>query len=564
MRRGLCLLAATLAPVLAACALNPPRIVSITPNREATDIPTNQSISIGFDRLMNHDSVERRFQLSPTLSGCTGSTACHFGWTGNTLVYTHPHVNFALATQYTVSMHAGYADASGQQNTLEHVWHFTTEGSPTLTSVDPSDNATAVAPDRNIILSFSRPMRADTMQAAVQLSPDTPFLLRTRPGGDGSQFEMIPTAVLQPNQSYTVSVDRPLDVHDNAIFGRVQTRFRTGPLSLTRKIGYLVGQRSQPAFAVGIVDPHPDAFLGRATPKIIYSLSAQSQLTDAILAFDWSPDGQRLAVVQAPQSSDSGPIQIVDLATGTTIRPGINGSELYWDADGSIVYLSGGTVRRFQPSTLQDSAVTDPTDGRVIGPLALSPDGKSMAYSTIDAQAVTQMWIMNLDLRTRFRPIGLYDPADHPAWSPNGTKLAFRRVTSAGPELWVYDLSATGATAYRRGGSLDITGAAWLNDNSTLIAATGSGTAAALYRVNIFSAGEAGGVVKVTGAKEAPNGAAPSTPAYDRRIAFVARFDDLPQICVMNGDGSRPQSLTVWEADFPYIGMAPNWSPSGS
>ena len=556
-------MAAMLAPLLNACALNPPRIVSITPNREATDVPTNQTISISFDRPMNHDSVERRFQLSPALSGCGGSKTCRFAWSANTLVYIHTRTNFALSTQYTVSMHAGYADASGQQNTLEHVWRFTTEGPPTLISVDPPDNAAAVAPDRNIVLSFSRPMRADTMQAAVQLSPDTPFLLRSRPGGDGSQFEIIPTAVLEPNQSYIVSVDRPLDVHDNAIFGRVQTRFHTGPPSLTRKIGYLVGQRGQPAFGVGIVDPHPDAFLGRATPKIIYSLSTQSQLTDAILAFDWSPDGQRLAVVQAPRSSESGPIQIVDLATGTTIRPGINGSEVYWSADGTIVYLSSGSVRRFQPGTLEDAALTDPADGRVIGPLALSPDGKSMAYSTIDAQALTHLWIMNLDLRTRFRPIGLDDPADHPAWSPNGTKLAFRRITSAGPQLWVYDLSATGTSAYRRGGSLDITAAAWLNDNSTLIAATGSGNGAALYRVNIFSASEAGGVVKVTGANDAPNGAAPSTPAYDRRIAFVARFDDLPQIGVMNGDGSRPQSLTVWEADFPYIGTAPNWSPAG-
>jgi Tol biopolymer transport system component len=170
---------------------------------------------------------------------------------------------------------------------------------------------------------------------------------------------------------------------------------------------------------------------------------------------------------------------------------------------------------------------------------------------------------MNLDLRTRFKPIGLDDPADHPAWSPNGTRLAFRRVTSSGPQLWIYDLAATGANAYRRGGPLDITGAAWLNDNSTLIAATGSGSAAALYRVNIYSASEAGGVVKVTGAKDAPNGSLPSTPAYDRRIAFVAQFGDLSQVGVMNGDGSRPQQLTVWEADYPYTGTAPNWSPAG-
>ncbi len=514
MRRGVLLVLALLAPLASACALNPPRIVSISPGREATNVATNQAISISFDRPMSHDSVEQRFGLTPTLPGCNPSKSCHFAWSGNTLMFIHPHVNFELSTAYRVSMHAGYADASGQQNGLEHSWRFITEGPPALTAVDPPDNATAVAPDRNIVLTFSRPMRADSMRAAVQLSPDVPFLLRPRPGGEGSQFEIIPTAALQPNQSYTVSVDQPLDVHDNAIYGRVQTRFRTGSLALSRKIGYLVAQPGQPAFAVGIVDPHADAFLGRSTPKIIYRLSVQSQLEDAILSFDWSPDAQRLVVVQAPRNADSGPIQIVDLATATVIRPGINGSAVYWSQDGTIVYLRNGLLRRFRPLTLEDVALTDSADGRVNDPVALSPD-------------------------------------------------AFRRLTAAGPELWIYDLSASGASTYRRGGPLDITGAAWLNDNSTLFVATGTGNSAALYRVNIFSAGEAGGVVKVTGSKDAPNGSTPTTPAYDRRVSFVGQVDQLPQVCVMNGDGSRPQQLTEWEADYPYTGKAPNWVPIG-
>ncbi|TMD18458.1 MAG: hypothetical protein E6J07_06170, partial [Chloroflexi bacterium] len=138
---------------------------------------------------------------------------------------------------------------------------------------------------------------------------------------------------------------------------------------------------------------------------MIYRLSAQSQLEDAILSFDWSPDAQRLVVVQAPRNADSGPIQIVDVATGTVIRPGISGSAVYWSQDGTIVYRRDGTLRRFRPSTLEDIALTDLSDGRVNDPVALSPDGKSIAYSAADAQGVNHLWILNLDLRSRYRPV---------------------------------------------------------------------------------------------------------------------------------------------------------------
>ena len=561
MRRGALLLACLLAPLLASCALNPPRIVGISPNREVTDVPTNAAITVTFDRPMDHASVERRFGLQPALPGCNAT--CHDAWSGNTFEFLHPGVNFALNTQYTVSMHAGYADESGQQNTLEHVWRFTTEHAPTLASVDPADNAVGVAPDRNLVLTFDRPMRADSVQAAIQLSPQTSFLLRGRPGGDGSQYEIIPTAVLKPGQTYTLTVDQPLDVHGNAVRDKVQVKFKTGPLTLLRKIGYLMAQTGEPAFGIGIVDPHPDPFLQRSTPKLLYQLGPESQFTDSLLSFDWSPDGQRLAVVDAPRGANSGPIEIVDIATGIAIRSGISGSDVYWSADGTIVYLEAGVLHRFTPGTLADVALTDPSDGLVTAPVALSPDGKSVAYSTIDAQAVTHLWIMNMDLKTRYRPPGLDDPADRPSWSPNGSKLAFRRISSNGPGLWVYDLSATGSGAYRQLARLNVTSTAWLSDNSTLVAATGTGTSASLYRINIFSAGEAGGLQKVTGGGEAPNGSDPSIPAYDRRIGFVAEVNGAPQIFVMNGDGSRPQALTRWESDYPFTGTAPNWTPTG-
>src|ERR1700694_3728788 len=104
MRRGVLLILTLLAPLASACALNPPRIVSISPRREATDGATNQAIPVTFDRAMNHESVEQRFGLTPALPACSGSAICHFAWSGNTLTFIHAHINFEVSTAYRVSM----------------------------------------------------------------------------------------------------------------------------------------------------------------------------------------------------------------------------------------------------------------------------------------------------------------------------------------------------------------------------------------------------------------------------------------------------------------------------
>src|SRR5207237_9700449 len=98
MRRGIVLTVAMLACLLSACALNPPRIVSISPSRDVTDVPTNKAISISFDRPMNQDSVEKRFALSPHLTDCSESRNSRRPCPGNTHLLVNTHVPVALPT----------------------------------------------------------------------------------------------------------------------------------------------------------------------------------------------------------------------------------------------------------------------------------------------------------------------------------------------------------------------------------------------------------------------------------------------------------------------------------
>src|SRR3989442_8563740 len=93
MRRGVLVILAVLAPLACACALNPPRIVSISPGREATDLATDQPITITFDRAMNHESVERRGGRRAPLPGPRGSESCPFAPAGNTPAIIHAPAN---------------------------------------------------------------------------------------------------------------------------------------------------------------------------------------------------------------------------------------------------------------------------------------------------------------------------------------------------------------------------------------------------------------------------------------------------------------------------------------
>jgi hypothetical protein len=469
-------------------------------------------------------------------------------------------VNLEPATTYTVLLHGGYADLNGRHDSFERSWTFTTESRPTLQRIEPGNRATGIATDRNILLTFNRAMDRTTIQPAIKIDPETPFLLRQRPG-DSAQFDIVPLGLLKPSTQYTVSIEGALDTHENAMVGRVESRFRTGTSSLARKLGYLIAQHGQAAFGVGMVDPHPDAFLDESTPKQVFALSDTERAASSLLGFDWAPDGQQLVVIENTIGAPEGHVLIVTVATGETLDLHVEASTVYWTPDGtSIVYRTRDHLRQYQLASAHDRPLVD--DLPVRAPVTFSPDGKFLAFTAEDPPGTARLFIYNLDLQSRYGPPGLTDPADRPAWSSDGTKIAFRRMAAKGPETWIYDLTGTGTGTYFRAAPLDARAITWLNDNGTIVVAVGEGDASMLYRVNIFASQEAGGVSKVTGTSEAPNGSAPDAPLYDRRIGYVATIDGDPQICVMNADGSRPQQLTHWAANFPYTGFAPSWNPA--
>lgn len=213
----------------------------------------------------------------------------------------------------------------------------------------------------------------------------------------------------------------------------------------------------------------------------------------------WSPDGQRIAYVAGGTK-----LVVADVATGTVsdvasvppspdrfnpsaimapafapdgriaytrVQPGsvtlvvdgkdvIAGEDLYpfrpaFTADGSILYGSGGKVRRWQggkasvvPFTTQVPVTTpdyrkkardftSTTPNPVVGIAApmLSPDGKQVVFA-----ALNDLYLMPVGGAPRIIVGDAFHKCD-PAWSPDGRTIAYSCDRGGTLDLWLHDVS---------------------------------------------------------------------------------------------------------------------------
>ena len=162
----------------------------------------------------------------------------------------------------------------------------------------------------------------------------------------------------------------------------------------------------------------------------------------------WSPDGREIVYVGSSEcqrdTSCFGFLVIIDVATriGRPV-PGAVGYRPTWSPDGELIAFVGRAC-----STCPSNIYTVRPDGSDLTQLAApgggvdptwSPDGSKIAFSSFgDGCCVTRnIWIMNRDGSERRRvtstaPQTTFGSADHPAWSPDGTLIAFLALPSPG------------------------------------------------------------------------------------------------------------------------------------
>ena len=140
----------------------------------------------------------------------------------------------------------------------------------------------------------------------------------------------------------------------------------------------------------------------------------------------------------------------------------------------------------------------------------ISPDGGRLAFASLDRTGwAVRMYSLELGRMVSFPAGGGGGTNQSPAWSSDGTKIAFSSSRSGDPEIWVVDAN---------GGNL--------------------------HKLTAF---------------RGPDVAPTWNPRTNTQLSWVSGRTGLPQIYIMDQDGSNIQRLT----DGGYA-ISPSWAPNGA
>jgi hypothetical protein len=196
----------------------PPAVTSTSPAASAIEVALDARVTVTFTEDVDPATIT---VASLSVVGVTGSVAVD----GKLATFT-PAAALVADTQYTVTITTGVKDLAGNALPADYTFAFRTVDTmaPTIVSRTPAPNATHVAADVVVTVTFSEAIAPATVTASSFAIAGVTGTLSV----SGATATLTPSAPLSENTTYTVTVSIDvMDLAGNALATPAMWTFRT-------------------------------------------------------------------------------------------------------------------------------------------------------------------------------------------------------------------------------------------------------------------------------------------------------------------------------------------------